>query len=480
MPTPQAVIVGAGPNGLAAAITLARRGVPVLVREAAPSVGGGTRSAALTLPGFTHDVCSAVHPLGLASPFFRELDLTQFGLGWVQPDIPVAHPLPDGTAVALHQSLDLTAESIGADGPAYKRLMGPLVRDWQAIMHEFLGPLRLPRHPLAMARFAMLAPWPARLFAETLFRGERARALFGGLAAHSLQPLDQPPTAAFGLMLGLLGHAVGWPVARGGSQTIADALAAQLRALGGEVVTEAPVESVDEFSSSEAVLLDITPRQILRLAGDRLPGWYRGLLKRYRYGPGVFKLDFALSQPIPWTAEACRRAGTVHVAGTLAEMCVSERAMWRGEHADRPYVLLAQPSLFDPTRAPDGRHTAWAYCHVPHGSTMDMRERIIGQIERFAPGFRDCVLAVSAHTAVEMQVYNPNYIGGDINGGVQDLWQLFTRPTIYLPPYAIPARTAPRLYVCSSSAPPGGGVHGMCGYFAAQTALRDLGRAPVR
>lgn len=470
--TYDAIVVGAGPNGLAAAITLARQGRKVLVREAASTLGGGTRSAELTLPGFTHDVCSAVHPLGLASPFFSSIPLAEYGLNFVQPEIPLAHPLPDGTAVALHQSLEATAESIGADGKAYKRMMAPLVQDYQKILHEFLGPLRFPRHPIAMTRFGLLALWPARLLAEAFFRHERARALFGGLAAHSIQPLENVPTAAFGLMLGMLGHAVGWPVARGGSQAIANAMVAYLQTLGGEVVTDSKVESLAQVAEAKAVLFDLTPKQLVKIAGSEMQGWYRDQLTRYRYGPGVFKIDFALSDPIPWAATECRKAGTVHVGGTLPELCASEQAMWHGAHAERPYVLLAQPTVCDPTRAPQGKHAAWAYCHVPRGSTLDMSERIIAQIERFAPGFRDCILAQSTRTANAVEAYNANYIGGDINGGVQDLLQLFTRPTFHLPPYIIPTQSGRRLYICSSATPPGGGVHGMCGYFAAQEAMK--------
>jgi phytoene dehydrogenase-like protein len=470
------IVVGAGPNGLAAAITLAQQGHKVLLREAASTIGGGTRSAELTLPGYTHDVCSAIHPMGLASPFFRSLPLDNFGLKFIQPEIALAHPLPDGTAVAMYQSLQATAESIGADGRMYEQLMGPLVNDWQKILHEFLGPLRFPRHPIAMTRFGLLALWPAKLLAETFFKGERARALFGGLAAHAIQPLENVPTAAFGLMLGMLGHAVGWPVAAGGSQSIADALAAYLRSLGGEISTNARVDSLEQVSDARTVLFDLTPRQLACVAGSEMTDWYRNQLGRYRYGPGVFKMDFALREPIPWKAAECRKAGTVHLGGTLPELCASEHAMAHGQHAERPYVLLAQQTIADPSRAPAGRHTAWAYCHVPSGSTVDMSDRILAQMERFAPGVRDCILATSTRNASAYEAYNPNYVGGDINGGVQDLLQLFTRPTFQLPPYVIPTRTQRKLYICSSATPPGGAVHGMCGYFAAQTALRELAR----
>lgn len=468
-----AIIVGAGPNGLAAAITLAQAGCSTLVLEARETIGGGTRSAELTLPGFLHDVCSAVQPLSLASPFFRALPLADLGLEFVQPPLPLAHPLDDGTAVALSRSVTETADGLGPDAGTYRRVAEFLRDDWEKIIHEFLGPLRAPRHPLAMTGFGLLALQSARGLAERAFRGSRARALFAGLAAHAIQPLENPPTAAFGLMLGMLAHAVGWPVVRGGSQQIAAALARRLRALGGEIVTGHPVETLDALPPARALLLDVTPRQFLRLAGGRLPARYREALARYRYGPGIFKMDYALDGPVPWTAPECARAGTVHLGGTLEEIAASESAVWRGEHAERPYVLVAQQSLFDPTRAPEGRHTLWAYCHVPNGSTVDMRARIEAQIERFAPGFRDRVLARHSHTAMEMERYNPNYVGGDINGGVQDFRQLFTRPAVRFPPYSTPLKG---VYLCSSATPPGGGVHGMCGVFAAQTALRDLAR----
>ncbi|MBI3764713.1 MAG: NAD(P)/FAD-dependent oxidoreductase [Chloroflexi bacterium] len=470
-----ALVVGSGPNGLAAAITLARAGLSVTVFEANDTVGGGTRSAELTLPGFTHDVCSAIHPLAVASPFFRTLPLAEYGLEWIYPPASIAHPLDDGTAVVVERSVEATSETLGRDAAAYRRLMSPLVADWDKLAVDLLGPLPLPpRHPIALTRFGLPAVFPARALAKILFRGERARAVFAGMAAHSMMSLDQPLTAAFGLTLGATAHAVGWPMARGGSQKIADALAAYLRSLGGEIVTGKRVESIDELPPAREVLFDVTPRQLLRIAGHRLP-------EGYRYGVGVFKMDWALDGPIPWKAAECARAATVHLGGTLDEIAASERAVWRGEQPERPYVLLAQHSLFDPTRAPEGQHTAWAYCHVPAGSTFDMTERIENQIERFAPGFRDRILARSVKTTVEMERYNANYIGGDINGGVQDIWQLYTRPALSLVPYAIPTRRdvplerlpSQRLYLCSSSTPPGGGVHGMCGYHAAQVVLKQ-------
>jgi phytoene dehydrogenase-like protein len=466
-----AIVVGAGPNGLAAAIALARARRPVLVLEAEEAIGGGTRSAELTLPGFVHDVCSAIHPLAAASPFFRTLPLSQYGLEFIQPPAPLAHPFDDGTAALLERSIKATGEQLGRDAAAYRKLMEPLVRNAAAVLEEALGPLRLPRHPLALARFGLLALRSAAGLATGWFVGGRARALFAGLAAHSIQPLERPPTAAFGLMLGLLGHAVGWPVARGGSQKIAEALATHLRSLGGEIVAGARVQSLESLPPARAVLLDVTPRQVLGIAGPWLPAGYQRQLAAYRYGPGVFKVDWALDGPIPWTAAECARAGTVHLGGSLGEIAVAERAAWRGEPAERPFVIVGQQSLFDPTRAPAGKHTVWAYCHVPHGSTVDMTERIEAQLERFAPGFRDRVLARHTMPPAEIERHNANCVGGDINGGVQDLRQLFTRPTARLVPYGTPAQG---LYLCSSSTPPGGGVHGMCGYFAAQAALRHL------
>ncbi|MCB8985924.1 MAG: NAD(P)/FAD-dependent oxidoreductase [Ardenticatenaceae bacterium] len=469
MPDYDAIIVGSGPNGLAAAITLARQGLAVLLLEAKPTIGGGMRTAELTLPGFRHDICSAIHPLGMGSPFFRTLDLGQFGLQWLQPDLPLTHPFDDGTAVSLHRSLAETAGQFGPDAARYQCLLAQPVADWDKIAHEFLGPLGLPRHPVALARFGLRALWPAAALAQTLFRSGKARAFFAGMAAHAIMPLEWPLTAAFGLVLGALGHGVGWPLPRGGSQSIADALAGYLRLLGGEIVTGHEVKALRDLPPARAVLLDITPRQLLAIAGEALPSGYRRQLQRYRYGPGVFKVDWALSEPIPWTAGACRRAGTVHLGAALEEIALSERGVWQGKLAERPYTLVTQQSLFDNTRAPAGQHTGWAYCHVPHGSTADMTGAIEAQIERFAPGFRDTILARHTMTAQALQRYNANYVGGDINGGVQNWRQLFTRPTPQLDPYTTPL---PGLFLCSSATPPGGGVHGMCGYHAAQSALR--------
>jgi phytoene dehydrogenase-like protein len=464
-----AVVVGSGPNGLAAAITLARRGLSVLVLEAEATVGGGTRSAELTLPGFVHDVCSAIHPMALASPFFRTLPLAEHGLKWIHPPAPLAHPLDDGTAVVLERSVEETARGLGADADAYRRLMGPLVDRADHLFADLLGPFRWPGHPLTALRFGWPAIRSAWSLARRRFSGERARALFAGLAGHAVLPLEQAPSAAVGLMLGIAGHAVGWPFPGGGAQRIADTLAAYLSSLGGEVHTGRRVAALEELPPARIVLLDVTPRQALQLAGQRFPPRYRRQLERYRYGPGVFKLDWALAAPIPWKAADCARAGTVHLGGTLEEIAASERAVWQGVPPEKPYVLVAQHSLFDPTRAPAGKHTAWAYCHVSNGSTEDMTARIEAQLERFAPGFWDCILARHVLTPATLQRYNANYIGGDINGGVQDFRQLFTRPVMRWNPYTTPAAG---VYLCSSSTPPGGGVHGMCGYFAAQAALR--------
>jgi phytoene dehydrogenase-like protein len=463
-----AVVVGAGPNGLSAAIALARAGRSVRVLEAADTVGGGARSAALTLPGFLHDVCSAIHPMAVGSPFLRELPLSEHGLEWIDP-VPIAHPLDDGSVVLLERSLDATAAALGADREAYRRLMRPLTDCADALFEELLAPAHLPRHPLLLARFGLSGLRPATGLARGLFSADAARALFAGIAAHSMLRLEQRPSAAVGVVMAIAGHAYGWPVPRGGSQRISDALAAYLRAIGGEVVTGHRVSSYRELPPARAYLFDQSPRQLIEIAGDELPSRYLARLARYRYGPGVFKLDFALSQPIPWDAARCGEAGTVHVGGDLAEIAAAERTVADGGHSERPFVLVAQPSLFDPSRAPAGSHTAWAYCHVPNGSTIDMSARIEAQIERFAPGFRDCVLACSAMGPAELEAYNANYIGGDINGGVQDLRQLFTRPVARVDPYSTPNE---RIFLSSASTPPGGGVHGMSGYHAARSALR--------
>lgn len=465
---PDAIVVGSGPNGLAAAIVLARAGWSVTVREGDEQIGGGLRSAALTLPGFVHDVCSAIHPLAVASPLFGALPLDAHGLEWVHPDAPLAHPLDNG-AVLLEQSMEATARGLGSDGEAWRAKIEPLSGRFIDLVPDLLSPLGWPAHPVALARFGLNALRPARSLSRA-FQAEPARALFAGLAAHSILPLERASSAAIALVLGAAAHAVGWPLPRGGSQSLANALTSYLRSLGVEIETGRPVTSLDELPPARARLLDVTPRQFLRIAGKKVPSRYRHALERYRYGPGSFKVDWALSDAIPWRDPACARAGTVHIGGTFDEVASSERAAWEGRPAERPFVLLAQPSLFDPTRAPPGKHTAWAYCHVPNGCNEDMTERIESQIERFAPGFRDCILARSTLAPAALERRNPNLVGGDIGAGAMDLRQLFFRPTVSLTPYRTPL---PGVYICSASTPPGGGVHGMCGYHAAITALRD-------
>jgi len=465
-----AVVVGAGPNGLAAAIELARNGRSVLVIEGAETIGGGTRTAELTIPGFHHDVCSAVHPLALGSPFLATLPLHEYGLELIEPPVQAAHPLDDGTAVALNRSLEETADALGADARAYRALVGPFARQWDRLAQFVLAPqTRPPRHPLLAARFGALGVVPADVFATAAFRTPQARALFAGMAAHAIRPLRAPGTSAFALVLLALGHATGWPVARGGSRQITAAMRAYLESLGGTVECDRPIATLAELPPSRAVLFDVTPRQLLAICGDALPGRYRSALERFKYGAGVFKVDYALSGPVPWSAASARSAGTVHLAGRLRETVASERAVARGSHSKKPFVLVAQQSLLDSTRAPAGQHTLWAYCHVPNGSTLDMTEAIERQIERFAPGFGELVLARASRGPAALEQENPNFVGGDINGGAASLWQVLARPTLSANPYATPD---PRLLLCSASTPPGGGVHGMCGFHAARAALR--------
>lgn len=466
-----AVVVGSGPNGLAAAITLARAGRSVRVVEAAPTIGGGTRTAELTLPGFRHDVCATIVPLTLASPFFRTIDLATRGAELLQPDAPVAHPLDGGRAAVLERSVGATAAELGeTDGRAWRRLFGPLTRDADKLGRELLGPvLHVPRHPVALARFGLPALRSATGLARAAFRGEDAQALFGGLAAHSMVELGRPLSASFGLVLGLYAHAGGWPLVRGGSAALGAALAAELRGLGGEIEVDRLVTSLAELPPSRVVLLDLTPRAALAIAADRLPDRTRRAYQRFRYGSGVFKLDWALDGPIPWAADGARLAATVHLGGTLTEIAGAEHEVARGGHPEHPFVLLVQYHPWDLTRAPDGKTTAYAYCHVPAGSTVDMTNRIEAQVERFAPGFRDRILGRSAHPPAALEAYDPNYIGGDINAGVSDMRQLVFRPMVSLDPYWT---GSPGLYLCSSSTPPGGGVHGMAGFLAARSALR--------
>jgi phytoene dehydrogenase-like protein len=467
-----AVIIGSGPNGLAAAIALARAGCSVLVCEANATIGGGTRSAELTLPGFVHDVCSAVHPLATGSPFFKSLPLERLGLEWIQPEIPLAHPLDDGSAACLHRDVNFTAEQLRGDSSAYRRLMKPLARNWEKLANEFLQPmLHWPQHPVSLTRFGILALCPATLLSKILFKHEPGRALFGGIAAHSFLPLESIASSAFGLVLGMAGHAVGWPIPRGGSQAIANALANYLDALGGKIETNHRVENLNDLPKSSAVLLDLSVWQLLRIARGQLPATYRRRLESFRHGPGIFKIDYALSEPIPWKAEPCRRAGTVHLGGTMNEMAAAERDVAHGRIPKRPFTLIAQQSLFDETRAPSGQHTLWGYCHVPFGCDVDVSDRIESQIERFAPGFRDCILARHKMGAADLEKSNPNLAGGEINGGAANLPQLVARPILSPAPYRTPLHG---VYLCSASTPPGGGVHGMCGYYAARTALREI------
>jgi phytoene dehydrogenase-like protein len=441
----------------------------VRVHEAQPTVGGGSRSAELTLPGFVHDLCSAIHPLGAASPYFRTLPLQEHGLEWIHPGVPLAHPLDDGTAAVLHRSLDETVRGFGDDGRAYRRLVGALVPRWDELYGETDRPmLHVPRHPFLLARFGIPAMLPATMTAR-LFSTPATRALFGGLAAHSFLPLNAPFTTAFALVLGISAHAVGWPMPRGGSQKIADALASYLRALGGEIRTSDPIDAWAQLGKARAYLFDTTPRALEHIAGDKLNTTYRRALRDYRYGPGVFKVDYALAGPVPWRADECRQAGTVHLGGTFEEIAAGERQVARGEHPDSPFVLVAQQSLFDPTRAPRGMHTLWTYCHVPSGSTEDMTGRIEAQLERFAPGFRDLILKRSVMNTRDVESHNANYVGGDISAGSHARLQFIARPTWSIDPYATPNRD---IYLCSAATPPGAGVHGMSGYNAAQSALR--------
>ena len=474
---PDAVVVGSGPNGLAAAVALAQAGVSVLVLEGHPEPGGGTRTSELTLPGFLHDVCSACHPMGVLSPFFRTLPLEAHGLSWVRPSVSVAHPLDGEPAVLLRRSMEETARDLGADARAYERLLAPLLVDPHGLLGDLLAPLRLPRHPLRMLRFGLKAIRSASGLARARFRHARAQALFAGCAAHSTLPLERSLTAAMGLVFLMTGHVDDWPVARGGSIAITRALVSLLASLGGRVETGRWVRSLSDLPPARAYLFDTSPAQLASIAGPVLPAGYVRRLHRYRYGPGVFKLDWALDGPIPWSDPAVAGASTVHLGGTLEAIASAEVAVWRGEHPERPFVLLVQPSQLDPGRAPAGKHTGYAYCHVPAGSTVDRTAAIEAQIERFAPGFRERILARHAMTTADFEAYNPSLLGGAITGGVADLAQLFTRPVARWSPYTTPN---PRVFLCSSSTPPGGGVHGMCGFHAARAVLRRLDRQASR
>ncbi|WP_295674080.1 NAD(P)/FAD-dependent oxidoreductase [uncultured Mucilaginibacter sp.] len=465
-----AIVVGSGPNGLAAAILMQQKGLSVLLIEGKEMIGGGLRSTELTLPGYIHDICSAIHPLAVASPFFETLPLDEHGLEYIFPTIAAAHPFDNGSAAIIKTSIEETAGLLGADEHAYKKLMQPVVNDWPGIAPDVLGPLHYPKHPLAMARFGFTALTSAAHLVKR-FETVEARGLIGGMAAHSIQPLTNAATSAVALVLMAQAHLKGWPVPKGGSVSIANALASYFLSLGGKIETNFYVSSMDQLPSAHSVLFDVTPKQLLQIAGHRFSAVYKWQLERYRYGMGVFKIDWALEAPIPFTAPGCREAGTVHIGNTFEEIAVTEQQCWEGKTVEKPFVLLTQSSLFDTTRAPKGKHTAWAYCHVPNGSQTDMTDAIEKQVARFAPGFRERILARHTFNAAQMEEYNPNYIGGDINGGVIDIGQLFTRPALRWSPYKTSAKG---IYICSSSTPPGGGVHGMCGYHAAKRALKDV------
>lgn len=465
-----AVIIGSGPNGLSAGIRLAKEGLKVLILEAKSEIGGGTRTAELTEPGFLHDVCSAIHPTTAASPFFRSLDLEKHGLEWVHPDYPYAHPLDDGRAAAASISLPETAAALGKDQKDYLNLFNEFVGNWGLLSQDIFGTLRFPKHPLLMAQFGWYGMFSAKLLVNSLFKNEETKALFMGCAAHSILPLNKAFTASFGLVLAASAHTAGWPFPKGGAQRIHQVLVKIFESFGGTIITEHKVKSTADIPPAKAVLFDLSPHQIIRILSDSLPADFRKKLEQYKYGPGVFKMDFALSEPVPWLNDKCKRAGTLHLGGNAVEIADAENKVWKGEHPDSPYVLVAQQSLFDETRAPEGKHTLWAYCHVPNGSEKDVSEQIINQIERFAPGFRDVIISSHSMNTQDFESYNSNYIGGDINGGAQFARQIFGRPVLKFNPYKLPVDG---MYICSASTPPGGGVHGMSGFHAAESALKN-------
>ena len=465
-----AVVVGSGPNGFAAAITMQRAGLSVLLIEGKKTIGGGLRSAELTLPGFNHDICSAIHPMAANSPFFNTLHLENHGLEFIHPTLPAAHPFDDGSAAILDQSLDHTARMLDKDQKNYIRLLNPVTRGWKSLAPDILGPLRFPQHPVGLAKFGLVALQSAQMVSRQ-FETQHAKGLWAGMCGHSLLPLTHLTSAAIGFVLLATGHNGGWPIPKGGSQSIANALEKYFLSIGGKIRTDFMVTSLDQLPSANAVLFDIGPKQLLKIAGHTFSSRYQNQLNRYRYGMGVFKMDWALADAIPFKSDACKIAGTIHIGNTFDEIAQSEKQAWKGQHSEKPFIILAQQSLFDSSRAPAGKHTVWAYCHVPNGSTVDRTAAIENQIERFAPGFKERILARHVMNTAQMEEYNPNYIGGDINGGAMDILQLFTRPALRSSPY----RTSTKgLYLCSSSTPPGGGVHGMCGYHAANRALKDV------
>jgi phytoene dehydrogenase-like protein len=471
--TAKASVIGTGPNGLAAAIVLAQAGLQVEVFEAEPTPGGAVRTLELTMSGFLHDFGSAVHPMAVSSPFFSSLPLQDYGLEWIHSPSPLAHPLDDGSAVVMERDLTTAESWLGQDGKAWRNLMGPFAKRWTEFVPDVLRPLpTFPRHPFLMARFGLNAMLSAKKLAFSFFREERARALFAGFAAHSFLSLDAPLSAAFGLLMAIPAHALGWPVPRRGSQSITNALCGHLEKLGGKIHCSSRIDNISNVRASGLILCDLTPRQLLHIAGNRLSSSYKKRLQNFRYGPAVFKVDYALSDPIPWRAGECSRAATVHLGGSFEEIAASEAAVSEGQHAERPFILLSQPTLFDPTRAPAGKHIAWAYCHVPNGSTFDMLPRFEAQIERFAPGFHDCILARRVFSPANLEGMDANLVGGDITGGVLDLRQFLFRPT-----WRHYATSSPNLYICSASTPPGGSVHGMCGYHAARMALSRMNRS---
>ena len=466
-----AIVVGSGPNGFAAAITMQRVGLAVLLIEGKEILGGGMRSAELTLPGFIHDVCSAVHPLGADSRIFKQFNLEEFGLEYLTPEYAVAHPFDNGSSVAIQSSIEITAGQLGKDANTYKNIFLPLVREWPSVRSAFLGPLHLSNYSNAKAKFACYALSSASHFAKHQFKTDAAQSVFAGMGAHSMLPLNKLTTSSMAIVLNILAHINSWPLPKGGAQQVTNALAACFKKSGGEIQTGCMITSLKQLPPSTVVMLDVTPAQLLSIAEEEFSALYKWQLHRYKYGEGIFKIDWALSQPVPFTNVKCRSAATIHIGGSIQEIYNSEELVSKNKHSDKPFVLFAQPGVVDASRAPAGKHTAWAYCHVPNGSQIDMTDTIEKQVERFAPGFKDCILARSVMNTHDIESYNPNYIGGDINGGAAIASQLFTRPVLKLSPY----RTSKKgIYICSSSTPPGGGVHGICGYYAARSTLKDL------